>query len=101
MSQLPPFRTRRNEPVLNLDDEDEAVAPYDDNVPVLTQVVDTPPPSASATPSHARPSHAQPQASGPAPLSSSAIDAIVEDVMAELVPEIEGVVRQAILRHLG
>ncbi len=97
MSQLPPFRTRRSEPVLSLDDQ-EPDAPSlhddDDDVPVLTQVVESEPP----------PPTSSPEATAPAPserLQPDDIDALAAAVVADLQPELERLVRRALRRQLG
>lgn len=77
MAHLPPFRTRRSEPVISLDEETsfeptvpEPLPSLDDDVPVLTQVVEAPTPApapAPITPPTPAPTHLSTPAPRPAP----------------------------------
>ncbi|MGE4335082.1 MAG: hypothetical protein AB7E55_03795 [Pigmentiphaga sp.] len=95
MAQLPPFRTRRSEPAFLTDPEDGDLpisdpADLDDDVPVLTHVIE-PPPEVVAPPS-------APEVAAPPPMPD--LDALAQYVAEALQPELRRLVREALEQAL-
>jgi len=87
MAQLPPFRTRRSEPAFLTEPEDphlpsSAPEDLDDDVPVLTHVIEPPPPTPAP------------------PRSVPDLDALAQQVADALQPELRRLVRQALEQAL-
>ncbi|MCK9510105.1 MAG: hypothetical protein M0R28_02605 [Pigmentiphaga sp.] len=89
MAQLPPFRTRRSEPAFLTDPEDDSPiserTELDDDVPVLTHVIE-PPPVMTPPPSPAK----------AAPVPPPDLDILAQQVADALQPELRRLVREAL-----
>lgn len=91
MATLPPFRTRRNEPILSFDDQDDDVpltrALADDDVPVLTQVIDEPPPLTWTD---------EPATSATDGVDEVLLDTLTDRVLDQIQPQLRDLIRDAL-----